>query len=127
MTDDGMDSDVGKNITDSRDYDRSYDGWEAFFDEDPEWAERYNAYAEYVLRRDCDPEEGLSRKIRELLIVAFCADGGHLDACTNHMEKAHEHGATRAEIHQTIQLTAIEGSNASMLVGAEAMKNLDLE
>ena len=91
--------DVGRDITERRDYDHSYDGWEAFFDEDFEWARRYDEFAEYVLRRDCDPEEGLSRKMRELLIVAFSADGGYVNVCENHMRKAYEHGATRAEIH----------------------------
>jgi alkylhydroperoxidase/carboxymuconolactone decarboxylase family protein YurZ len=127
MSDDTADGTVGKDITDGRDYSDPYDGWEAYFDEDPEWAERYNEFAEYVLRRDCDPEDGLSRKIRELLIIAFSADAGHTDICRNHIDKAHEHGATKAEIHQTIQLAAVEGSNASMLVGAEAMQALDLD
>jgi alkylhydroperoxidase/carboxymuconolactone decarboxylase family protein YurZ len=127
MADDDTDSNVGAEITESRGYDHSYDGWEEFCNEDPEWAERYNEFVEYVLRQDCDPEDGLSRKIRELLIIAFAADGGHVEICRNHMVKAHEHGATEAEIHQTIQLTAVEGSNASMLVGAEAMEGLDLD
>lgn len=127
MPEDGTDSDVGREITERREYDHSYDGWEQFFDSDPEWARRYDEFAEYVIRRDCEPEEGLSRKIRELLIVAFAADGGHVDVCRNHVLKAHEHGATEAEIHQTIQLAAVEGSNVSMLVGAEAMEGLDLD
>lgn len=121
------DTDVGKDITETRDYEHMYEGWEEFFDEDPEWAERYNEFAEYVLRQDCEPEEGLSRKIRELLIIAFTADGGHVGACANHMLKAHKHGATKKEIHQVIQLAAVEGSNAAMLIGAEAMKDLDLD
>jgi alkylhydroperoxidase/carboxymuconolactone decarboxylase family protein YurZ len=127
MPDDDTESNVGAEITGSRDYDHSYEGWAAFCDADPEWAERYNEFVEYVLRRDCDPEEGLSRKIRELLIVAFAAEGGHVDVCANHMAKASDYGATRAEIHQTIQLAAVEGSNVSMLVGSEAMAGLDLD
>lgn len=124
---DDTDEDVGRNITERRNYDHSYAGWEAFFDEDPEWARRYDEFAEYVIRRDCDPEDGLSRKMRELLIVAFSADGGHVDVCENHMRKAHEYGATKAEIHQTVQVAAVEGSNVSMLTGAEAMKDLEVD
>lgn len=124
---DDTDEDVGRDITERRDYDHSYDGWEAFFDEDPEWARRYDEFAEYVIRRDCDSGDGLSRKMRELLIVAFSADGGYVDVCKNHMRKAYEHGATRAEIHQTVQVAAVEGSNVSMLTGAEAMKGLEVD
>lgn len=127
MTKDSMDKNVGEDITESRDYDHSYEGWAEFFDEDPEWASRYNEFAEYVLRRDCEADEGLSRKIRELLIVAFSANGGHVDVCRNHMRKAHDYGATKAEVHQTIQLAAVEGSNVSMLVGAEAMKDVNFD
>lgn len=116
--------DVGREITERRTYEHSYEGWEAFFNEDPEWARRYDEFVEYVIRRDCDPENGLSRKMRELLIVAFSADGGHVDVCKNHMRKAREYGATEAEIHQTVQVAAVEGSNVSMLIGAEAMKDL---
>ena len=100
-------SDVGAAITGSRDYDHSYEGWAAFCDADPEWAERYNEFAEYVLRRDCDPAAGLSHKMRELLIVAFAADGGHVDICADHMAKASDYGATTAEIHQIIQMEAV--------------------
>lgn len=117
------DTNVGDDITERRNYDHSYEGWAEFFDSDPEWARRYDEFAEYVLRRDCDSEDGLSRKIRKLLIVAFSANGGYVDVCTNHIGKAREHGVTKAEIHQTAQLAAVEGSNTSMLVGAEAMKS----
>lgn len=127
MADDGTEPDVGAEITESRGYDHSYEGWAEFCNADPEWAERYNEFAEYVLRRDCDPEEGLSRKIRELLIVAFAADGGHVDVCSNHMMKAIDCGATMPEIRDTIQLAAVEGSNVSMLTGAAAMEGLDLD
>ena len=124
MSDDTTDGDIGDEITERRGYDNTYEGWAEFFDAEPEWASRYDEFAEYVLRRDCDPEEGLSRKLRELLVVAFSADGGHVNVCRNHVRKAHEHGATEAEIHQTIQLAAFEGSNAAMLVGAEAMSDV---
>ena len=124
MSDDTTDGDVGDDITERRGYDHGYEGWAEFLNEDPEWVSRYDAFAEYILRRDCDPEEGLSRKLRELLVIAFSADGGHVDVCRNHIRKAYEHGATEAEIHQTIQLAAFEGSNAAMLVGAEAMSDV---
>jgi alkylhydroperoxidase/carboxymuconolactone decarboxylase family protein YurZ len=114
-----MADDIGEDYVDRRDY--TYPGFAAFFEGDSEWAERYDALAEHVLRQDGE----LSRLTRELIIVAFAASDGRLDACVNHMSAAEQYGATRAQLHQTVQLAAHVGGAWSMVTGAKALEELD--
>ncbi|MFB6311039.1 MAG: carboxymuconolactone decarboxylase family protein [Salinirussus sp.] len=116
-----MGENSGDDYLERRDY--TYPGFGAFFDGDPEWAERYDALAEQVLRRDGD----LSRLMRELIIVAFAAADGRVDACVNHMRAAQNHGATREQLHQTIQLAAHVGGAWSMVTGAKALEELNAD
>lgn len=114
-----MAEDSGEDYVNRREY--TYPGFAAFFEGDPEWAERYDALAERVLRQDGE----LSRVTRELIIVAFAAADGRVDACVNHMATAEKHGATRTQLHETVQLSAHVGGAWSMVTGAKALDRLD--
>lgn len=114
-----MAEDSGDEYVNRREY--TYPGFGAFFSGDPEWAERYDALAERVLRRDGE----LARLTRELIIVAFAAADGRVDACVNHMRAARTHGATREQLHQTVQLAAHVGGAWSMVTGAKALEALE--
>ena len=102
---------------------QSYPGLDDFFQANEEWAEAYDPLVDYVVRQD----NALSKKNKELIITAFCASDGRVDACRNHIESAYEHGASVPEIHQTIQLAAHIGGALSMVTGAKALDQLDLE
>lgn len=108
----------GEEFLEKRDY--SYPGLPEFFDADPEWASRYDDLADLVLRSD----EEMSRKTRELIIVAFAAAKGRKDACKRHISLARDHGASDGELHETIQLASHAGGAWSMTTGAAALAEL---
>lgn len=111
---------MGDKMRAKRDY--NYDAYtEVLYNADPEYARRYDAYAEHVLRRD----DALSRKNRELIIIAFAASEGQVEACRNHIASAIKHGATLDEIFQTFQLTSRLAGAWSSVTAAEAINSLE--
>lgn len=101
---------------DQREY--TYAGIEAFFDSDLEYARRYDDHAAHVIRSD----EGLSRKIRELILVAMACVEGRVDPCINHIRDARAHGATDQEVVRTIQLAGFAGPAWGIKTGSEALQ-----
>jgi hypothetical protein len=91
------------------------------YNADPEFAKRYDAYAEYVLRRD----DALSRKNRELIIISHALARDKPKACANHMAAALKYGASMEEIFQTFQLTKRLSSAWISLTVSEALTELE--
>lgn len=121
MTEKSSDSDVGDEYVDRRGYE--YDGMDRVFAADPTWTEMYDEMAEYNLRRD--DEEGLSRKTRELIIVAYGLTQMEVEPVRNHVLEAYEHGATDAEILQTFQLANHLGGAWTIAKFGEVLDGLD--
>lgn len=99
----------------------TYPGIDSFFAAEPEWADEYDDVVERVVRADGE----LSRKNRELIILAYTAITGRADVCQNHIEAAFEHGASSGEVRQTIQLAGHIGGALSLVTGAKALDGLD--
>lgn len=113
----------GEDYVDRRGYE--YPGMAAVFDADPEWSERYDAMAEYNLRRD--DEAGLSRKTRELIIVAYGLTQMEVAPVVKHIEEAYEHGASDEEVLQTFQLAHHLGGAWTVSTFGEALAELGLD
>lgn len=91
------------------------------YDADPEWARRYDQLAEYVLRAD----DELSRKNRELIIIAFAAAKDNPEACRNHIAAALKYGSSFEEIVQTIELASRIGGAWVTITAGKALVDLD--
>lgn len=109
---------TAEKMNEKRDY--SY-GSGILYNADPEYAKRYDAYAEHVLRRD----DALSRKNRELIIISHAIAGDKPQACANHMAAALKYGASMEEIFQTCQLTKRLTSAWISVTVAEAIERLE--
>ena len=72
-----------------------YAEWEWAIRQDPELAEAYDSVCRQALAKD----EGLPIKYRELVALGILAFRGVAeDALINHIRRAFQHGATRAEV-----------------------------
>ncbi len=84
--------------------------WNTFAEWDPEFLEAY------LRLRNVPIENGpLPKKIKELILVAINAATTHLYApgVRRHIRNALQHGATREEILEAIELTTVLGIHSS--------------
>lgn len=83
--------------------------WDTLCDWDPEFVEAY-----LVFRRAPRVKGALTPAIRELILIAVNACTTHLYApgVRRHIENALNHGATREEILEAIQLTTLVGMHS---------------
>jgi alkylhydroperoxidase/carboxymuconolactone decarboxylase family protein YurZ len=84
--------------------------WSTLHDWDPEFLEAYLTLRNVPFRNG-----PLHPKIKELILVAINAATTHLYApgVRRHIHNALQHGATRAEILEVIQLTTVLGIHSS--------------
>ena len=101
-----------------------YPEWELVAREDPDFMASYNQYYRDALSRDA----GLSIKYREMVALGIlCYRGASQDALVNHIKRAMEHGATRAEILGALEAAAIPGGAPTFLTGVRALVTMDKE
>ena len=84
--------------------------WNTFAEWDPEFLEAY------LRLRNVPFKNGpLPRKMKELILIAINAATTHLYApgVRRHIHNALQHGATREEILETIELTTVLGIHSS--------------
>ena len=95
-----------------------YPEWRFVAEQDPEFMEHYNAYYRDALGRDA----GLAIKYRELVALGVLAFRGVAEgALVNHIKRAVEHGATRAEVIGALEAAAIPGGAPTFLHGIRAL------
>lgn len=112
---------IADEMRKKRDY--SYPaGPEVFHSGDPDFAQAYEQFADYTLRRD----DALSRKNRELIILSYAVIEKEVEACRNHIASAFKHGATVQEVIQALQLTVRLGGGWTGIYVAQALKDLEL-
>jgi alkylhydroperoxidase/carboxymuconolactone decarboxylase family protein YurZ len=101
-----------------------YPEWELVAREDPDFMASYNQYYRDALSRDT----GLSIKYREMVALGIlCYRGASQDALINHIKRAMEHGATRAEVLGALEAAAIPGGAPTFLTGVRALVTMDKE
>ena len=99
--------------------------WSTFAEWDPEFLEAY------LRLRNVPFKNGpLPKKVKELILVAINAATTHLYApgVRRHIHNALQHGATREEILETIELTTVLGihsSNVAVPILAEELAEHD--
>jgi len=99
--------------------------WSTFSDWDPEFLEAY------LRLRNIPFKNGpLPKKMKELILVAINAATTHLysPGVRRHIRNALQHGATREEILETIELTTVLGihsSNVAIPILAEELAEHD--
>lgn len=99
-----------------------YPEWEFVAKHDPDFMERYNAFYREALAKD----EGLAVKYRELVALGILAFRGvSEDALVNHIRRAYQHGATRAEVLGALEATAVPGGAVTFLNGLRALVKAD--
>lgn len=118
MASEDQQAESGAAIMDAREY--THDGMEEFFDSDLEYAAKYDALAGHVIRSD----DELSRKTRELILVALACAKDQVDPCADHIRDALAHGATDDEIVETIQLASLAGGAWGIKTGSKALKRV---
>jgi alkylhydroperoxidase/carboxymuconolactone decarboxylase family protein YurZ len=95
-----------------------YPEWKYVAANDPDFMESYNAYYRDALARD----EGLPIKYRELVALGILAYRGVWEgALINHIKRALEHGATKAEILGALEAAAIPGGAPTFVTGVRAL------
>ncbi len=100
-----------------------YPEWELIAREAPEFVAAYNE----LYRRALAADAGLPVKYRELVALAILAFRGETPGLVNHIRRAFEHGATRAEVLGAIQATIIPGGALTFLNGLRALAKVDAE
>jgi alkylhydroperoxidase/carboxymuconolactone decarboxylase family protein YurZ len=95
-----------------------YPEWELVAREDPDFMASYNQYYRDALARD----SGLPIKYREMVALGvLCYRGAADNALVNHIKRAMEHGATRAEVIGALEAAAIPGGAPTFLTGIRAL------
>ena len=86
--------------------------WTTFSEWDPEFLEAYLRLRNVPFRKG-----PLPKKIKELILIAINAATTHLYApgVRRHIQNALQHGATREEIMEAIELTTVLGIHSSNL------------
>jgi alkylhydroperoxidase/carboxymuconolactone decarboxylase family protein YurZ len=95
--------------------------WSTLSEWDPEFLEAYLRLRSVPFRKG-----PLPKKVKELILVAINAATTHLYApgVRRHIRNALQHGATRDEILETIQLTTVLGIHSSNLAVPILMEEL---
>jgi alkylhydroperoxidase/carboxymuconolactone decarboxylase family protein YurZ len=95
-----------------------YPEWQYVAEHDPDFMASYNAYYRDALARD----DGLPIKYRELVALGVLAYRGVWEgALINHIKRALEHGATKAEILGALEAAAIPGGAPTFVTGLRAL------
>jgi len=95
-----------------------YPEWELVAREDPDFMASYNQYYRDALGRD----SGLSIKYREMVALGvLCYRGASEGALINHIKRAMQHGATKAEVIGALEAAAIPGGAPTFLTGIKAL------
>ena len=82
----------------------------------------YNQYYRDALARDA----GLSIKYRKMVALGvLCYRGASEGALINHIKRAMEHGATRAEILGALEAAAIPGGAPTFLTRVRALVTME--
>ena len=116
MTKDGRAAALAAEAMKDRGY--LYPEWKFVAEHDPDFMASYNAYYRDALSR----EEGLPIKYRELVALGVLAFRGVGEgAMVNHIKRALQHGATRAEIIGALEAAAIPGGAPTFLHGVRAL------
>ena len=100
-----------------------YPEWELIAREAPDFVTAYNE----LYRRALADGAGLPVKYRELVALAILAFRGEAAGLVNHIRRAFEHGATRAEVLGAIQATIVPGGALTFLNGLRALAAVDAE
>ena len=110
-----------------------YPEWKYVAANDPDFMESYNAYYRDALAREdglpikyyrdaLARDSGLPIKYRELVALGVLAYRGVWEgALVNHIKRALEHGATRAEILGALEAAAIPGGAPTFVTGVRAL------
>jgi alkylhydroperoxidase/carboxymuconolactone decarboxylase family protein YurZ len=99
-----------------------YPEWQYVAEHDPDFMASYNAYYRDALARD----SGLPIKDRELVALGVLAYRGVSEgALVNHIKRALEHGATKAEILGALEAAAIPGGAPTFVTGVRALIKLE--
>ena len=116
MTKDGRAAALAAEAMKDRGY--LYPEWKFVAEHDPDFMASYNAYYRDALAR----EGGLPIKYRELVALGILAYRGVWEgALVNHIKRALEHGATRAEILGALEAAAIPGGAPTFVTGVRAL------
>jgi alkylhydroperoxidase/carboxymuconolactone decarboxylase family protein YurZ len=95
-----------------------YPEWEMVAREDPDFMASYNQFYRDALNRD----GGLPIKYRELVALGILAYRGVWEgALINHIKRAMEHGATKAEVIGALEAAAIPGGAPTFVTGIRAL------
>ncbi|HEV8674269.1 MAG TPA: carboxymuconolactone decarboxylase family protein [Methylomirabilota bacterium] len=100
-----------------------YPEWELVAREATEFTEAYNELYRQALASD----RGLPVKYRELVALGILAFRGETQGLVNHIRRAIDHGATRAEVLGAIQAMLIPGGGVAFLNGLRALAKLDAD
>jgi alkylhydroperoxidase/carboxymuconolactone decarboxylase family protein YurZ len=101
-----------------------YPEWELVAHEDPDFMASYNQYYRDALNRD----SGLSIKYREMVALGvLCYRGASEGALVNHIKRAMQHGATKAEVIGALEAAAIPGGAPTFLAGIKALVAIEKE
>ena len=101
-----------------------YPEWEWAIRQDPEFARAYDTFYRQALGKD----DGLPIKYRELVALGILAFRGVAeDALINHIRRAYQHGATRAEVLGALQASAVPGGAVTLINGLRALTKLERE
>jgi alkylhydroperoxidase/carboxymuconolactone decarboxylase family protein YurZ len=98
-----------------------YPEWEWLAREAPEFLAAYEALYRAALASD----GGLPVKYRELVALGILAFRGESQGLVNHIRRARQHGATRAEILGALQATIVPGGALTFLNGLRALLQVD--
>lgn len=89
---------------------------------DPEALAGYNAF----LTASIYENDQLEPKYREMVLACVCvAAGSSVPVIASHCRKALEHGATRGELLQALEMTAAVFATRTMATGVAAMLEAD--
>ena len=99
-----------------------YPEWELVANEDPAFMESYNQFYRDALARD----GGLPIKYRELVALGILAYRGVWEgALINHIKRAIQHGATKAEVIGALEAAAIPGGAPTFVTGIRALLKIE--
>lgn len=98
-----------------------YPEWELIARESPGFTEAYDQLYRLALGRDA----GLPVKYRELVATGILAFRGEVEGLVNHVRRALEHGATRAEVLGAIEAMLVPGGGVAFLNALRAFARVE--
>jgi alkylhydroperoxidase/carboxymuconolactone decarboxylase family protein YurZ len=100
-----------------------YPEWEWVAREAPDFLSAYDE----LYRRALASDARLPVKYRERVALGILAFRGEAQGCVNHIRRALEHGATRAEVLGALEAPMVPGGALTFLNGLRALARLDAE